>query len=300
MAYTPFDGTKPTVAGTRQVGIDAIRNNGIALRDGIIIGRIGGWTLSVVNGSGTAEEPQYRVWSNGTERLRGTYTYTSGYVTAITWEYSADSGTTPNATGTWSTVVSETVTYTSTNTTAGNNSSLMSWMYEWIGKLKDLRTLFTAHNGGAVGTYHSGIGTIASQAAASVAITGGSIKATTVGGTGASEATLGTFTAAREKYAGDVTIGGSTYTLDLSLGTWFRISPTGAYTIAVSNAPASGFLNVILLEIVDGAGHTMTLTSIGGSWGNAGAPTYSANTDFVQLISRDAFATTRLIFGSKG
>ena len=290
-AFTQIDVTKPTVAGTRQVGIDAIRNNGAALVYYIISGRANGWTLTTAS---NVEEPTYRLWTNGTESLKATFTYTAGYVTQIVWAWSNDSG------GSYTTVFTETATYNSTHQTGGANSSHLSWLYEWIGKFKDLRTLFTAHNGGAVGTYHSGIGTIASQAAASVAITGGSIKATTVGGTGASEATLGTFTAAREKYAGDVTIGGSTYTLDLSLGTWFRISPTGAYTIAVSNAPASGFLNVILLEIVDGAGHTMTLTSIGGSWGNAGAPTYSANTDFVQLISRDAFATTRLIFGSKG
>jgi len=298
MSYVSFDGTKPTVAGTRQVGIDAARNNGIALRDGIIIGRIGGWTLSVVNGSGTAEEPQYRVWSNGTERLRGTYTYTSGYVTAITWEYSADSGTTPNATGTWSTVVSETVTYTSTHQTAGANSSLLSWLYEWIGKFKDLRTLFTTHNGGAVGTYHSGVGTIASQAASAVAITGGTIKGTTIGGTGASEAALATYLNTQETY---VPLAGTsgTINMDLSTGSWFRIAPSGGYTPTPTNWPTTGFTSSIILEISNGTGKALTLPA-GASWGNAGAPTFSANTDYIQIISRDGGSTQRWIFGSKG
>ena len=38
----------------------------------------------------------------------------------------------------------------------------------------------------------------------------------------------------------------------------------------------------------------------GGGWGSAGAPVFSANTDYIQVISRDGFATSRFIFGSKG
>lgn len=289
-AFTHIDVTKPTVAGTRQVGIDATRNNGAALVYYITCGRATGWTLSTAS---NVEEPAWRMWANGVERLRGTYTYSSGYVSQVVWEWSNDSAVS------WATLFTETCTYNSTHQTAGNNSSLLSWLYEWVGKFKDLRTLFTAHNGGAVGTYHSGVGTIAAQAASAVAITGGSIKGTTIGGTGANEAVNGKFTAANEKYAGDVS-GTTAFTLDLSLGTWFRISPTGNYTVAVSNAPASGWANVILLEVVNGASKTLTASGFTGSWGAAGAPTFSANTDFVQMISRDGFATARLIFGSKG
>ena len=288
-AFTHIDTTKPTVAGTRQTGIDATRNNFAALVWYITMGHAPGWSMA---NSANVEEPAWRMWTNGSDRLAVYYTYTAGYVTAIQYDWSNDGAT-------WVQIHTETLTYnTGNNYTAGTNASALSQIWEWVGKFKDLRTLFTAHNGGAVGTYHTGIGTMAAQAASAVAVTGGSIKGTTVGGTGAGEAVNGKFTAANEKYAGDVTIGGSTYTLDMSLGTWFRISPTGNYNIAVSNAPASGWINVILLEVVDGAGHSLTMT--GGSWGALGAPTFSANTDFVQLISRDAFSTTRIIMGSKG
>jgi len=290
-AFTQIDVTKPTVAGTRQVGIDAIRNNGAALVYYIISGRANGWTLTTAS---NVEEPTYRLWTNGTESLKATFTYTAGYVTQIVWAWSNDSG------GSYTTIFTETATYNSTHQTGGANSSHLSWLYEWIGKFKDLRALFTAHNGGAVGTYHSGIGTIASQAAASIAITGGSIKGTTVGGTGASEAALGTFLNAREKFVDCGSVSGA-FNVDVSLGSWFRMNPTGGYTPTIINAPAANFTQVLVFEIVDGVGHAMTLTGMGtAGWGAAGAPTFSANTDYVNVISRDGFSTTRLIMGSKG
>ena len=288
-AFTQIDVTKPTVAGTRQVGIDAIRNNGAALVYYIISGRANGWTLTTAS---NVEEPTYRLWTNGTESLKATFTYTAGYVTQIVWAWSNDSG------GSYTTVFTETATYNSTHQTGGANSSHLSWLYEWIGKFKDLRTLFTAHNGGAVGSYHSGVGTIASQAASSVAITGGTIKGTTVGGTGASEAALATTLNTRETY---VALGGTsgTINMDLSTGSWFRIAPSSGYTPTPTNWPTAGFTSSIILEISNGTGKTLTLPS-GGSWGNAGAPTFSANTDYIQIISRDAGSTSRWIFGSKG
>ena len=288
-AFTQIDVTKPTVAGTRQVGIDATRNNGAALVYYVISGRANGWTLTTAS---NVEEPTYRLWTNGTESLKATFTYTAGYVTQIVWAWSNDSG------GSYTTIFTETATYNSTHQTGGANSSHLSWLYEWIGKFKDLRTLFTAHNGGAAGTYHSGIGTIASQAASAVAITGGTIKGTTIGGTGASEAQLATYLNTRETY---VALGGTsgTINMDLSTGSWFRIAPSGGYTPTPTNWPTTGFTSSVILEISNGTGKTLTLPA-NASWGAAGAPTFSANTDYIQIISRDAGSTSRWIMGSKG
>ena len=58
------------------------------------------------------------------------------------------------------------------NTSTAANSAAYSWLYEWIGKLKSLRALFTTHANG-IGTAVHGLGTMAIQFASAVAIAGG-------------------------------------------------------------------------------------------------------------------------------
>ena len=135
--WSDTDRTIPAIGNARSADIPKILANFKYLATLLVAGRAKGWTLSVVNGSGSAEEPQYRVWSNGVERVRATYTYATGAVTQIAWEYSDDSGTTPNATGTWVAMMTETATYDgSGNQTTGNHSGLLSWLFEWIAKFK--------------------------------------------------------------------------------------------------------------------------------------------------------------------
>ncbi len=170
MAYTQFDPANPTSSQTGTAFATSAKANMLALRDGILVGRIPGWTLSV--SGGTAEEPAIRLWSNGTERLRASITYTGGYVTQIVWAYSSNSG------GSYDTIATETTTYDGNgNQTAGANSSMLSWMWEWAGKLKALRTAYLAHVAGTGAAVH-GLGTMSTQAAGAVAITGGSVSCT--------------------------------------------------------------------------------------------------------------------------
>ncbi|MBK9704800.1 MAG: hypothetical protein IPO75_15905 [Betaproteobacteria bacterium] len=186
MAYTPLDTTAPNAANVRGTDLTAIRNNGLALRDGILMGRIAGFTLSTAS---NVEEPAWRKWVNASNNaVRATYTYSSGYVTQVVWDYAPDNAT-------WSTIATETCTYTSTHQTGGANSSLLSWLYEWIGKLKDLRTLYTAH-AAATGTSAHGLGTMSTQAASAVAITGGAFNGTV----GATTPADGLFTRACEQF----------------------------------------------------------------------------------------------------
>lgn len=289
MAYTEFDRTQPDGSTDNGAAFATdLLNNQAALWHAIIAGKAKGWTLSV--SGGTAEEPSIHLWSNGTLRVRATYTWTSGYATSILWEYSSNSGSS------YDTIATETRTYDgSKNSTAGNHSGFTSWLFEWIGKLKDLRTLYTA-----TAATVAALGSIATQAASAVAITGGTIKGTSLGGTGANEAALATVLAAHEKYVdlGSIT-GGGTATIDCAACGHVRIAPAGTLTIAFSNIPASGFSVNKIIECVNFAGKTINWPG-GASWGSAGAPTFTANTDFVQAISRDGGSTWRLIYGSPG
>ena len=166
--YILLDELNPQTAQTRQAAMDTARQNDLAERDGIMLGRLPGWTEVIAVGTGTAEEPQVRAWSKGTEMLRAVYTYAGGFVSNVVWQWSNDSGTTFVAIG-----ATETRSYDgSGNTTAGVNASALSWLYEWIGKLKSLRTTYLAHAGG-VGTAVHGLGSMATQAANAVAIAGG-------------------------------------------------------------------------------------------------------------------------------
>lgn len=165
--YTVLDEQNPQTSQTRQGAMDTTRQNDLAERDGIITGRLPGWTETV--GGGTPEEPLSRAWQKGTEYLRAIYTYTAGYVTTVVWQWSNDNGVTFVTIG-----GNETRSYDGAgNTTGGANGSAHSWLFEWIGKLKALRAAFNAH-AAAVGTAVHGLGSMALQFASAVAIAGGS------------------------------------------------------------------------------------------------------------------------------
>lgn len=106
MAYVAFDSTKPTTAQTRQAAITSILQNGLALRDMLIMSDAPGFDYSV--SGGTAAQPAIVYRKKSTEWLRGSITWGSsggsdGNPTVIVYAYSADSGST------WDTI--KTVTY---------------------------------------------------------------------------------------------------------------------------------------------------------------------------------------------
>lgn len=105
MAYTQFDPSKPDgTSGDGASYTSGIHDNFKALRDAVIMGDMEGWNLSY--SGGTADQPDYHIYSKGTERVRLHYTWnTDGYITEIVYEYSSDSGSTYDTIGT------ETITY---------------------------------------------------------------------------------------------------------------------------------------------------------------------------------------------
>lgn len=118
MAYVPFVDDKPVSSDNGNDTIDDARENLMALRDAVIIGALAGWNYSKTDGTGSAEQPQYIIYKNGTNWIRATLTWGSsggsdGNVTVALWEYSSNSGTGYDTIGT------ETIAYdTASNVTS--------------------------------------------------------------------------------------------------------------------------------------------------------------------------------------
>jgi hypothetical protein len=296
MALDIFLPSKPIVSDTRQTIVDNTRVDLRALRNAIVgkmseSGATNGWTRAV--SGGTSEEPGVIKWTNSgtaggtTEKVRATITWTSGFITTIVWEW------TENNEGAWTTIGTETAVYDgSNNMTTGNHSTMFGWLWEWMGKLKALRTLYNAH-AAATGTAVHGLGTMSTQAASAVAVTGGTLNGVTIGGTTAAEPSRAK--SWRETHVA-VTFQsgvGATTTLDAAAGSSFDFTATGsgASTLAISNPPTSGWATTIILWITNGALRTWTWPT-GTKWANATAPTLTTSgLDLLSFTTRDGGTT---------
>lgn len=105
MAYLPFENDVPVSSDNGNVVIDDIRKNLMALRDAVQIGGVAGWNYSKTDGTGTATQPQYVFYKNGTDWIRQTLTWgttggADGNVTVVLVEYSSNSGVAYDTVGT--------------------------------------------------------------------------------------------------------------------------------------------------------------------------------------------------------
>lgn len=169
-SYTAFDFTKPAGSQTGPNFAASANNNDVALCYAIASGNIPGWTFSITNGTGTTEEPQYHRWANGTQVVRATNTWSGGYITAQTWEVSQDTGSS------YATVGSTTYTYDGSTgaPTAGTNAGgVWGFVLYAIGKVKSMVATLASHT-----STLAGLGTLSTQNANAVAITGGSVSCT--------------------------------------------------------------------------------------------------------------------------
>lgn len=288
MARTAFDATKPDAAtqnGTT-FGASAVANDK-ALRDCIVSGQMEGFVFSATNGTGTAAQPQYFYWKNGTTWIRATNTWEStgdkdGNLTTQLWELSTNSG------GAYDTIVTEGFTYDASGnlltTTAGG--SLMAWVLAKMAPLKKVIAGLASHIA-LTGASAHGLGTISTQAASSVAITGGTVNGTTVG---ASTPAAGTFTRASEQL--------NTYTPALNAGQaldWAKggsvVTTNGTNALTFSNVPAS----VIGTHMVKVSSFSNVTWPGSVSWGLGGAPSIGAKEAIVSLVTVDGGTNVKAI-----
>jgi hypothetical protein len=92
-----FDRTKPADTDYALDCIDDMRNNMMSLRDEAAGWLMRGWSYSVTIGTGSAEQPQYVSYTNGSEVLRATINwhssgYAEGSVDTILWEFDDGGG----------------------------------------------------------------------------------------------------------------------------------------------------------------------------------------------------------------
>jgi hypothetical protein len=285
MAYNAFDKTKPD--GSTETGpnfsISANRNL-LALRDAIVMGQMEGFAFSKTDGTGTAEQPQYFLWTNGTTILRATNTWsaagvTTGNLTQQVWALSTNSG------GAYDTICTQTFSYDgSGNLTATTNAGgLLSWFLMYLARIKKVITDLAAH-AAASGTSVHGLGTMSTQAASSVAVTGGAVNNTPIG---ASTPNTGDFTRANESCVAETVSGlnaGVTVSWAVGAGT---MTNNGTNALTFSNVPAAGRLATRALR-VSNLNNTTFPAAV--TWGAGGKPSI-ATTCWVEMWTVDGGTT---------
>lgn len=281
--YTPFDPSRPD--GTVDDGPDYetfIKSNAYVLWTGLAIGLMPG--LALTCSGGTAAKPTQFLLSDGSnQRVKGIVTWTGDYITQIVWSFSQDAGANYAAT-----TVTVALTYDGSGNLTGTTGAggFLAFVAMLLGKHAALLARVVA-----IEAFDATLGTMAFQDATSVAITGGTMKGTVIGGTGAGEAQLAYLIASRENWT-DLGSGtpANTFTIDMAAGGCFKCTVGNNFIIAVTNQPPNGKAQKVVLEIYGALGFTSTLPS-GYDWGGAGEPMWTAGPDLVTLYCRSHAST---------
>jgi hypothetical protein len=266
MSRTAFDETKPAGNQTGPSFAASANANDTALRDACLMGLAEGFDLTV--SGGTAGQPALFYWKKSTTWLRATPTWGSGAgkdgnIVSMAWDLSTNSGSSYDAIGTTALSFD-----TSGNlTTATGVSGWVAWLWGLMGKAYKLAADLATHVA-LTGSSAHGLGTISTQAASAVAITGGSAS----------------LTYEREAKVAKGNVAGST-AIDWAAGGLQTLTVTGSSAaLTWSNLP-SGVVGYLTLDVANGAIATSLFTAQkpGGtalSWTNPGR-------DVVTLMCHD-------------
>ena len=292
MAYSAYNEAKPDPAtdnGT--TACSNIRNNFAAMRDGIILGGMPGWTYA--QSGGTAAEPTVVTFSNAnagytTEKLKHDLTWVSGQITTAVSSFSVDTGTTYTALGTavMSYSSGEMTASTSSGTNGGMFGGFLAKVMSVFGKITALTTSFNAHTA-ANGTAVHGLGNISTQSSASVSFSGGGVNNVTVGATTQAP---GNFTYEREFFTDIGTaVTATTKTIDASVAGWYEMTlpTTGTVTITMAGLAPANLSGGLMLNVITGA----TLPTIVWSnmtWAGGTTPTLTVRKkNLITVMSRN-------------
>lgn len=213
-------------------------------------------------------------WKNGTGGsapwIRATITWgTTGgeeyNPTGIVWDYSADGG------GAYDTIATQALTFDANGdlTAITGGATALAMLTGLLGHVHRLSDDYTAH-AAATGSSVHGLGTIATQAASAVAVTGGTIKSTTQQ---LVRTALGSKSAA--------------FDIDLSAGHIFTLTVTGASAAATfTNKPSVGTAHSFAVKITNG-GLATDLFPAATTPGGAALGLSSSGTDWVYGIVED-------------
>jgi hypothetical protein len=255
MPYTDYDPSVPTGAQTPANFAISSQANFFALRDMVVMGRLSGFAQT--RAGGTEPRPQYIRWWDATHgyglqlELEWSSAGAGHNIIGCTWSY------TTNNFGVVTQIGSKQVNtynaeggYITASTVSGGQFNIL--LEVWSRVLKAVADLAT--HMGLNGTAVHGLGTMSTQNATSVAVTGGNIDGTPIGIT---TAALARAKAVRELSNDYGAIGnGATVTLQLDLYGHFVFTPSSttshSVTIAVSGVGATGNSQTCILEIING------------------------------------------------
>jgi len=273
MAYNQFNPATPAGTQTGTAAVDSMRNNLIALRDSIIGGFVVGFTYAAQAGNSIPELPQFQTWSNGALRLRATNTWSGTFCTQTLWEFSSNSG------GSYDPIVTEVRVYDINGnlTTTTGSGGIMSWLHGVAGRFQQSLAVLVAHLSGTGSAVH-GLGTISTQNANAVAISGGAIDNTLIGGTTPAE---GRFSRATEQFDTFVPTANQAVALNWAKGGATVTNPPSGSNILSFGSVVSNMIGTFSLFVSNFNNITWPASV---TWGVSGKPSI-AGAALVQLIS---------------
>lgn len=158
-------------------------------------------------------------------------------------------------------------------------------------------TLFNAATTPSAGRTALGLGTLATQNANSVSITGGTLSGTTFTTGTITGTTLSTSSYIRPSLQApnettNGVSGSGTVTVDANAAAYYTVTMTGNITtLTISNVPSSPAMFSLTLEIIQGGSGSYVITWPGSiKWPGAVAPTLTTTVgkaDVVTLVTRD-------------
>lgn len=275
MAYTQFDATKPVGTDTGPNFATSANANDKALRDAIIMGAFHGFLFSVVVGTGTAKQPQYMFWKNGTIWVRATVTWGSSggsnyNITQIVWDLSINGGS-DYTTAPGGNIDTQGFTYdTNGNLTATTgDGGITSWLLSLIGRMGVAEGNITSLLASV-----AALGSMSLQSAAAVAITGGTAD----------------LNREREKTLVVAALTGA-QNLDWNAYGVFVITVTGAgANFTYSNLPPGGnggMSGGVIIKLTNGGLATSVSSLLGSAKKPAGMTLSAAATDWIALMCVD-------------
>lgn len=268
MSYNGFDASKPDGAdnGTAVPGTAKVNDN--AVRDMIAAGMAAGFAYS--QSGGTAGEPTTILLTSGAHIVKLALTWSGGNPTAITVSKSTDTGSTYDTVGSGATF-----TFDSNGelTATTNFGGFVAKLLPLLGKVKTLISGLAAHIAGAGTDVHE-LGTMSTQGADAVAITGGTA----------------TLTYEREGKNAIGSFSGSK-ALDWNAGGLQTATITGSGAVFTHTYLPSGKVGYVTLDLTN-AGLASNLFS-GCKFAGGSAPTLtSSGRDIVALMCHDGSTVT--------
>lgn len=251
-----FDSTSPAGSDSPSQFVTDVQTQLRSLRDMACAGRVKGFVYSRTTGTGPgADRPQYHTWLSSALslgfRLAVTYGGSGSWqLSTVQWEWSNDNG------ATWASMGSAAaLTYDGSNnvTASTNQGGFLILLFELWTKAAKVVSDLAAHVA-LTGTSAHGLGSVSTQSASAVALTGGTADDVAVGQT---VPDLLDVLRAREVWVelGAIPDAG-TAACNLAAGGGFSLTPSSTtshtLTVAFTNPPAALRLQSFYLEIING------------------------------------------------